>query len=422
MLPNDDTTFPAPVVILPPIESIGPAAAANATPFIIICCISGDNLPNCSAAPDTKFENSVIAGATAGSTVWPICIPAIFTSLRALAKFSADVLSILSNAVCSVPAEFCIDVIAPLKSSACCINVAAPFPASCELNTSAMDIPVSSQCCCTIPSTSVRLLPSSINSLKDFPVFSLSMSDTVLPPLPNSLSIELIYVVDSAVAIPFLVVVTYADVILSRLTPNIFAVGITLPIDEPNSLTVVLPKFCVCMSLLAISSAVPAELPYAFMTVVRTSTDVAASVNPAFASFVDSVTKATASPVDCPADIAEYTLSAISDAATPVSLDRSRIALCKSSIGTCDVSAMVLTFAIDVSKSEASLAVAVPIPIIGVVTVFVRVFPTDVIFFPAFCIPSPALSTVDLKFFAFSCICWNVLDALSFAVMSTLNV
>ena len=54
------------------------------------------------------------------------------------------------------------------------------------------------------------------------------------------------------------------------------------------------------------------------MIVVNTSKALPASANPAFASFVDFSTNASASTVFCPAEIALYTLSAISAALIPV--------------------------------------------------------------------------------------------------------
>lgn len=82
------------------------------------------------------------------------------------------------------------------------------MPASCELNISAIDLPEASADSCKMPRTSVRLMPESINSLKLCPVFFFRVSLAVLPLLPSSFNIPLMYVVDSAVAIPFFVVVT----------------------------------------------------------------------------------------------------------------------------------------------------------------------------------------------------------------------
>ena len=109
-------------------------------------------------------------------------------------------------------------------------------------------------------------------------------------------------------------------------------------------------------------------------------------------------------------------------AATPVSSESSRIDSFRSPIGACVVSAIVLTLAIELPKSVASFAVAVPTPIIGAVTDLLRLLPTVSVFSPNFCMDCPAFSTVDLKFFALSCIFLNVSLAWSFAVTSTLNV
>ena len=59
-------------------------------------------------------------------------------------------------------------------------------------------------------------------------------------------------------------------------------------------------------------------MPYALSVVVKVSTAVSMSVNPAFASVFASDTKVTASAVSCPAEIAEYAASEISEALTPV--------------------------------------------------------------------------------------------------------
>ena len=96
--------------------------------------------------------------------------------------------------------------------------------------------------------------------------------------------------------------------------------------------------------------------------VVSTSKAAPASAKPAFASLVELVTKFTASPVFCPAEMALYTLSAISLAEMPVWEDRESICERSSSRGTSVVSAMVLTFAMASSKSTADTAAAVPIP------------------------------------------------------------
>ena len=88
----------------------------------------------------------------------------------------------------------------------------------------------------------------------------------------------------------------------------------------------------------------------------------------------------------------------MSVAATPVELDRSRIALRISSIFTVESSEMVATFAIAVSKSLAIFAVATPAATIGAVTyididrpTFVMPLPMSFILFPAEIMAVPIL-------------------------------
>ena len=110
-----------------------------------------------------------------------------------------------------------------------------------------------------------------------------------------------------------------------------------------------------------------ASIPYELRIVVRISSASPASANPAFASLVEFSTKLTASPVDCPAEIALYTFSAISVEAMPLVFESSNIDFSRSSIGTCVVSAIVLTFAIASSKSIAILPVETATPPIAAV-------------------------------------------------------
>ena len=122
----------------------------------------------------------------------------------------------------------------------------------------------------------------------------------------------------SAVATPFAVMIAYPAETWSRATLFALAVGMIFPIEDASSLTVVLPRFCVWIrvSLTFVTSL--ASISYAFKIVVRISSELPASVNPAFASLVELVTKFTASPVFCPAEIASYTFPAISDDEIPV--------------------------------------------------------------------------------------------------------
>ena len=116
-----------------------------------------------------------------------------------------------------------------------------------------------------------------------------------------------------------------------------------------SSPTVTLPLFCVCTSISDTVPTLSALMPYAFNTVVNTSSVCELSANPAFANFVLFVTKFTASAVFCPADIALYTSSATALAAIPVWFDSCIICCDNVPSGTSCVSAMVPTFAIAVS-------------------------------------------------------------------------
>ena len=157
-----------------------------------------------------------------------------------------DVVFILSNAVSVAPVDSRICPSVLLKLSALSPNKMRPaFAASDEENMSAIVRFCSFAALSTIASTSARLEPLVINSLNDFPVFSRRITSVVLPVFPNSLSIEFMYVVDSAVATPFAVMIAYPAHNWSSATLFAFAVGITLPIAEDNSATVVLPRFCV---------------------------------------------------------------------------------------------------------------------------------------------------------------------------------
>ena len=81
------------------------------------------------------------------------------------------------------------------------------FAASDDENISAIDRFCSFAAASIIARTSARLAPSAIKSLNDFPVFSRRMVSVSLPVFDNSLSIEFMYVVDSAVATPFAVMI-----------------------------------------------------------------------------------------------------------------------------------------------------------------------------------------------------------------------
>ena len=163
-----------------------------------------------------------------------------------------------------------------------------------------------------------------------------------------------------------------------------------------------------------------ASNPYAFNIVVNISSVSEDSANPAVASFVDSRTKLTASPVSCPALIALYVLSAISETAIPVSFDNSIIESDMSSTDITLVSIIVDTFAISSSKSVAILPAAIPNEPIPADT-------TDN-FFPNFSTFSPAFLHADanlshLCFFnssltSLSSLFMSVRDAFDFSVFT----
>ena len=159
---------------------------------------------------------------------------------------SYDVVFILSNAVSVAPVDSRICPRVELNASALPLNRINPaFAASDDENMSLIERFCSFAASSTIASTSARLAPSAINSLNDFPVFSRRILSVVLPVFPNSLSIAFMYVVVSAVATPFAVMIAYPVHNWSSATLLAFAVGMTLPIAEDNSATVVFPRFCV---------------------------------------------------------------------------------------------------------------------------------------------------------------------------------
>ena len=159
---------------------------------------------------------------------------------------SYEVVFILPNAVSVAPVEFRICPRVVLNVSALSPSRMRPaFAASDDENISLIERFCSFAAPSTMARTSERLAPSAINSLNDFPVFSLRITSVVLPVFPNSLSIEFMYVVDSAVATPFAVMIAYPAHNWSSATLLAFAVGMTLPIADDNSPTVVLPRFCV---------------------------------------------------------------------------------------------------------------------------------------------------------------------------------
>ncbi|GFI45776.1 hypothetical protein IMSAGC019_01089 [Lachnospiraceae bacterium] len=197
-------------------------------------------------------------------------------------------------------------------------------------------------------------------------------------------------------ATPFAVMIAYPAHNWSRATPFAFAFGITFPIADDNSETVVFPRFCVWTSMSETSVTFSASSPYALRIVVRMSSVSPDSANPAVASFVDSLTKFTASAVSCPALMALYTLSAMSPAAIPVSFDRPMIASSISSTDITPSSMMVDTLALASSKSTAIFADAVA-NVASPAETTVILFPNCSIFCPA--LSQASANTLSLWFF-----------------------
>ena len=206
-------------------------------------------------------------------------------------------------------------LVAPVLSFICpniLLKLSAPSPKRIKPAFAASELlnisPKLKFCSLAAPSTICKTSPSDmplfINSLNDCPVFSRSTLSVVLPVFPSSFSILFMYVVLSAVATPFAVVIAYAAHNWLNATPFALAVGITLPIALESSATVVLPLFCVCTKRSETFVTSLASIPYAFNTVDKISMVSDDSAKPAVASFVAAVTKLTASPVFCPAEIA----------------------------------------------------------------------------------------------------------------------
>ncbi len=160
-------------------------------------------------------------------------------------------MSSFAKASSVAPAEFPISPTTSFNFSALSHNTLAAFPASADPNIFAIDVPLAYASSSSMESTSVRSHPISIASFIVKPpslICSVPFAKAFaaeVPCFPNSFNIEFMYVVDSAVAIPFAVITAYIADRFSIETPFAFAVGITLPIEEARSATVVFPKFCV---------------------------------------------------------------------------------------------------------------------------------------------------------------------------------
>ena len=209
-----DTNFCPVVIVLEipfatfpnPIDN-GPIAATTRPTLRIVCCWLSSKCPNHSLNRCTFSVNSFTIGAADDITVCPNCNVVFFNSFNAI-FISYDVVFILLNAVSVAPVEFLISCKVPLKESAPSPKRINPaFAASDDENISPIDRFCSFAASLIMLNTSARLEPLDINSPKDFPVFSLNIVSVVLPVFPSSFNIEFIYVVDSAVATPFAVII-----------------------------------------------------------------------------------------------------------------------------------------------------------------------------------------------------------------------
>ena len=149
-------------------------------------------------------------------------------------------MSSFANASSVAPAEFPICSTASFNFVALSHSTVAAFPASADPNIFPIVVPDSYACSSRIDRTSVRLHPCSIASAIVKPpslicsVPSANALAAAVPCFPNSFNMEFIYVVDSAVAIPFDVITAYIPARFSIETPFAFAVGITFPIEAAN--------------------------------------------------------------------------------------------------------------------------------------------------------------------------------------------
>ena len=147
-----------------------------------------------------------MAGENVSKITPPKMINVFFTSFTALLILELFVCN-FSNALSVAPVLSRIWARALLKSSALSPKRIKPaFPASALLHKSPKERFCSSAESFKTESTSARLAPPSISSAKLLPVFSFKISDTVVPLFPSSFSMEFIYVVLSAVATPFAVI------------------------------------------------------------------------------------------------------------------------------------------------------------------------------------------------------------------------
>ena len=208
-----------------------------------------------------------------------------------------------------------------------------------------------------------------------------------VPLFPSSANKLFNCVVACAVGVPCAVIDARAAPTFSNDTPIAAAVGVTCARFCPSSSTVVIPLFCVCISIFAILSASSVSIPYAFIVFASAERDVSTSVKPAFASFAAVSRNAVASPISSvtgiPAESAEYNAPPSSSAANPVALDNSSIFLLRFSVSTFTSPKSVDAFAIDVSKLPAAC------------TLSANALPSA--FTPSTTAPSPALIASAIK-------------------------
>ena len=125
-----------------------------------------------------------------GANVSPILIALFLTSFKDCFNLFPVVLLTFSNAVSVAPALFCISLNVLLKACPASVaNTKAAFPASELLHNSLIASPELFASCSIIAIASPSDVPLSINSAKDFPVFSFNILATVLPLSDNSFNI-----------------------------------------------------------------------------------------------------------------------------------------------------------------------------------------------------------------------------------------
>ena len=234
-----------PVANFPKITNAPPIAVTIPATAKIVFFVLSSRLLNHSHAPETASQTCKITGARVSSNVPPSCIPAFLTSFKAFCILY-DVVSRVLKASSVAPLEFCISPSILLNSFPLSPNRIKPaFPASALPHKSVNASPLSFAFLSRTAKTSPNDIPLAIHSEKLIPVSDFRMSETVVPLFPSSFNILFMYVVLSAHATPFAVIIAYPEDNWSSATLFALAVGITLPIAVDNSPTVTLPLFCV---------------------------------------------------------------------------------------------------------------------------------------------------------------------------------